>query len=631
MSMTVTTDTNTMSPHMEGWKAKWILKQKEVFLEGPAPGTTFPPFSTHLPYFKERLSMSMSSSLDLRPKCKCSSEPDLSHLNQSESLQESDCNNHDEDYLFEFDIGSPASDGGSDDLESDLDSNTVINVIEGEGTRRFSISSDSSSSCTHRKENGGSTDGFSSIFGSISSGLGSDRRCSQDDVRLEGILDDQLFSSSGLSVAPSMWKENCALYLGSNGVTDQEGSATPILAASPQVDSPIVSPDSCLDQESILDDQNLCIECASAHSFQTQHGESPSLVETDDNLENTVTREDDTDSDISNIEQIETIIEPSIAELEIDVSSPTPEPEKVEINSGLHVSTDKLNTLLRQLEVDKLYPNQEEDDFPLSLTPIQSHDSVQERPKLRKCSSLKTSRTPPVTTGGRKIVRFADILGLDLSQVKIFSDQIPRIPKAAFEDLDVNMSDYEVGSPISKQSFLPNPTPAVTTTSLVPMFNQPGGESHFFQTLMDRKICLENAFMDGPSAVFGVVSVLNISFHKSVTVKWTVNDWSTVTETRCQYVKGSSKGNTDKFSFKLVMASLPVGSRVQFCLKYDCEGEHWDSNGGNNYVFQVFLNSGRQSVHITKPQPMTWPHQERPFLMPNTSNSPSQTVDDPWL
>ena len=130
--------------------------------------------------------MSMSSSLDLRPKCKCSSEPDLSHLDQSESLQESDCNNHDEDYLFEFDIGSPASDEGSDDLESDLDSNTVINVIEGEGERRFSISSDSSSSCTHRKENGGSTDGFSSIFGSISSGLGSDRRCSQDDERLEG-------------------------------------------------------------------------------------------------------------------------------------------------------------------------------------------------------------------------------------------------------------------------------------------------------------------------------------------------------------------------------------------------------------------------------------------------------------
>merc|ERR1719318_903502 len=195
------------------------------------------------------MSLSMSTSLDLRPKCKYSSEPDLCHLDQSKSFHESDCNNHDEEYLFEFDIGSPASDEGSDDLESDLDSGTIINVIKGEGETRFSISSDSSSSCTHRKENGGSTDGFSSIFGSISSGLESDKRCSQDDERLEG-----------LSVAPSTWRESCALYLGSNGVTDQEESATPILAASPQVDSPLVSPDSCLEQESILDDQNLCIE-----------------------------------------------------------------------------------------------------------------------------------------------------------------------------------------------------------------------------------------------------------------------------------------------------------------------------------------------------------------------------------
>merc|ERR1719318_512713 len=298
----------------------------------------------------------MSTSLDLRPKCKYSSEPDLCHLDQSKSFHESDCNNHDEEYLFEFDIGSPASDEGSDDLESDLDSDTVINVIKGEGERRFSISSDSSSSCTHRNENGGSTDGFSSIFGSISSGLGSDTRCSQDDERLEG-----------LSVAPSMWMESCALYLGSHGVTDQEGGATPILAASPQVDSPLVSPDSCLEQESILDDQNLSIECASVISLQKQEEES-SLVETDDLLENTETREEpDTDSDIvTHIGHVETITENSKAELEIDVSSPTPEPEKVEINSGLHVSTDKLNTLLRQLEVDKLYPNQEEDDILLS-------------------------------------------------------------------------------------------------------------------------------------------------------------------------------------------------------------------------------------------------------------------------
>jgi len=415
--------------------------------------------------------------------------------------------------------------------------------------------------------------------------------------------------------------------LGSNATRTPEGSTTPILAASPHVDSPIVSPDSALDEDSILDDQNLCIECASELSFQTPDEEILIDVETDDIPDITINWvEDDVEGEPSNIEvnkHTREPIEPSIVETKAQVSTLTPEPEKIEINSGLHVATDKLNTLFRQLEVDKLYPHQEEDDLVLSPTPIQRRDSVQDRPRLRKCSSLKTSRTPPVTPGGRKIVRFADILGLDLSEVKIFSDEIPRIPKAAFEDLDVNISDYEVGSPITKQSILPIPPPSVTTTSLIPMFNQPSGDPHFFETVMVRKVCLENAFMDGPSAIFGIVRVLNISFRKSVTVKWTVNDWHTVTETMCEYVQGSSMGNTDKFSFRLGTEKLPVGSRLQFCLRFDCGGEeHWDSNAGNNYVFQVFLNSNSRSVSMTKQ------NYKSSFQL---YQSPAQHGADPWL
>ena len=93
--------------------------------------------------------------------------------------------------------------------------------------------------------------------------------------------------------------------------------------------------------------------------------------------------------------------------------------------------------------------------------------------------------------------------------------------------------------------------------------------------------------MSGASDIFGVVRVLNIAFQKSVTVRWTVDDWNSVTETVCTYMQGSSMGNTDQFTFTLVLESLPVGSRVQFCLRYECAGEHWDNNEGENYVFQV--------------------------------------------
>jgi hypothetical protein len=61
-----------------------------------------------------------------------------------------------------------------------------------------------------------------------------------------------------------------------------------------------------------------------------------------------------------------------------------------------------------------------------------------------------------------------------------------------------------------------------------------------------------------------------------------------VSELVAVYVPGSSDGFSDKFSFRLVVGSLPVGSRIQFCLRYNSSGaEFWDSNNGTNYVFQV--------------------------------------------
>ncbi|KAL3285389.1 hypothetical protein HHI36_019494 [Cryptolaemus montrouzieri] len=56
-------------------------------------------------------------------------------------------------------------------------------------------------------------------------------------------------------------------------------------------------------------------------------------------------------------------------------------------------------------------------------------------PKIRRCSSLKTGKTPPGTPGSKKIVRFADALGLDLADVKTFVDEIPRVPTSAYHDL----------------------------------------------------------------------------------------------------------------------------------------------------------------------------------------------------
>ena len=120
------------------------------------------------------------------------------------------------------------------------------------------------------------------------------------------------------------------------------------------------------------------------------------------------------------------------------------------------------------------------------------------------------------------------------------------------------------------------------------MFTQPGCSPSFFDMVRERKVCLETAYTETPFTVVGLVRVLNLDFHKAVTVRWTVNDWNTSSDLAATYVDGSSDGTTDKFSFSLSLGCLPVGSRVQFCLRYSCSGaEFWDSNNGANYVFQV--------------------------------------------
>ena len=44
------------------------------------------------------------------------------------------------------------------------------------------------------------------------------------------------------------------------------------------------------------------------------------------------------------------------------------------------------------------------------------------------------------------LFRFADILGLELNMVKVFTDEIPRVPISAFTDLDLDPREYQVSA-----------------------------------------------------------------------------------------------------------------------------------------------------------------------------------------
>lgn len=240
--------------------------------------------------------------------------------------------------------------------------------------------------------------------------------------------------------------------------------------------------------------------------------------------------------------------------------------------------------------------NDDNDDREES-TPVDDDDDddeVSRIPKIRRSSSLKTGKTPPGTPGRKKIVRFADVLGLDLADVRTFLDEIPRVPNSAYSDLIYD--DFRKdGSPVPPVTAFDCRRSSVAATPrkpdrmLVPLFEQPGGLPCFLDLVRRRKVCLENVLVHDPLclSVRGTVRVVNLDFHKSVHIRYTLNRWANFSDLSASYVANSCDGFTDKFSFVLSCHTLPVGQRLEFAVRFHCKGEqYWDNNDGENYCFQ---------------------------------------------
>lgn len=263
-----------------------------------------------------------------------------------------------------------------------------------------------------------------------------------------------------------------------------------------------------------------------------------------------------------------------------DEKEPSPELEVEE--DGPPFDQDKI---LREIstveEIKELAPEPEPE-------PTAKKDSDEEEyerpPRVRRCSSLKTGKTPPGTPGRKKIVRFADVLGLDLADVRTFLDEVPKIPKQAYEDLDVTLpsQSIQLGPPLDKV--------------LVPLFQQPGCLPNFLDRLRDGQVCLESAAITDPVSltITGCVRVRNLDFHKSVHVRYSLDNWRSYSDLMATYVENSCDGFSDKFSFILFGNSMQIGQRVEMAIRFQAKGEQfWDSNYGTNYCFQCLPCSVR--------------------------------------
>nr|XP_057907048.1 protein phosphatase 1 regulatory subunit 3A isoform X2 [Doryrhamphus excisus] len=178
-----------------------------------------------------------------------------------------------------------------------------------------------------------------------------------------------------------------------------------------------------------------------------------------------------------------------------------------------------------------------------------------------------------------KRVSFADTTGGDLVDVREFFnfDSDDEEDSAKWEEERAKYGKYE-REPVFH---------------VHPDFEPPSGEA-LLQDVRAHKVAIEliSPVEDEPLAFCGLVRVLNISFHKAVYIRSTMDNWATYFDHPAEYVHGSHDGDTDKFSFKLSFAPpfITHGSRIEFVVRYETtEGDFWANNAHMNYMVTLIL------------------------------------------
>ncbi|XP_017473581.1 PREDICTED: glycogen-binding subunit 76A [Rhagoletis zephyria] len=278
-------------------------------------------------------------------------------------------------------------------------------------------------------------------------------------------------------------------------------------------------------------------------------------------------------------------------------SATTTEPiNKAEKNAQneVQIGLDTYESARTSIQEQVADANHKQNDAKAEKSTFDGHDDDEDdcRPqRVRRCSSLKTGKTPPGTPGRKKIVRFADVLGLDLADIKTFLDEIPTIPKSAFEDLEVLESEppIQLGPKSDKL--------------LMPLFQQPGGLPKFLDRVREKQVSLENAAVTDHinQTITGTVRVRNLDFNKSVHIRYSLDNWRSYADLQANYAENSCDGFSDKFTFFLFGNSLQIGQRIEFAVRFQCKGQQfWDNNYGTNYCFQCLPASTPISTNHTQ-------------------------------
>jgi len=135
---------------------------------------------------------------------------------------------------------------------------------------------------------------------------------------------------------------------------------------------------------------------------------------------------------------------------------------------------------------------------------------------------------------------------------------------------------------------------------------------------------LESTRLQGDTLVGGII-VRNYDYHKTMSVRYTIDNWANSTDIRadfCNSIKNVSNDpyGLDRFTFSInlpeLFADLDITEPVTICyaLQYSVASRtYWDNNRGSNYEITVAHNQNRtpSASHETKLWETTVPRQRQ--------------------
>ncbi|CAF3507276.1 unnamed protein product [Rotaria sordida] len=135
--------------------------------------------------------------------------------------------------------------------------------------------------------------------------------------------------------------------------------------------------------------------------------------------------------------------------------------------------------------------------------------------------------------------------------------------------------------------------------------------TNLLQQVYEKQVVLENIFVRSITA-YGTVRVNNCSFHKKVSVRFTIDQWKNFSIINAYHSMYYSDSNTDSFQFQLTipkdkllillsssLQNSTLSMNVSFAICYAVQGEEfWDNNYSQNYRLEIIENKQKRTNSI---------------------------------